>query len=199
MKKLIAVIAVVFATMTMAHAQFGVVGGFTSSKTNLKDVELKNLPLWHAGVAYKFEIGPVFCIQPALAYQVKGTKVKNTSGETVTELELKTGYVELLAGLQVGIDLAVIRPFALFEPFIGYQVTGNEKWDSSDWKGSITGVTNKFEYGFGVGGGIELFDHVQLSVQWFKNLGNIYKGDPPIEAFKKGNFQGIKVTLGLFF
>ncbi len=197
MKKLIAVIAVVFATMAMAHAQIGIVGGFTSSKTNLKDVDLKAMSLYHAGVAYKFEIGPVFCIQPALVYQAKGAKLQDV--KTAEDFQLKTGYVELLAGLQVGIDLAVVRPFALFEPFIGYQVTGNEKWDTGDWKGSITGVTNKFEYGFGVGGGVELFDHVQLSVQWFKNLGSLYKSESPIDASQKVNYQGIKFTLGLFF
>ena len=199
MKRIFDIATVLFAFAIAANAQIGVIGGFTSSKTNVKDVDLKSMNLYHAGIAYKFEIGPVFCIQPSLAYQVKGVNLQDIQG--TNDLQLKTGFVELGAGLQLGIDLAVIRPFALVEPFIGYQVTGQEKWDNNDTWGSIGNVTNKFEYGFGLGGGIELFDHVQISAQWFKNLGalsNAQGSDIP-DTVKESNYQGIKFTLGLFF
>ena len=55
MKKLLTVIVVALASVTMAHAQFGIVGGYTSSTTKLADAakEVTSASLWHAGVAYK--------------------------------------------------------------------------------------------------------------------------------------------------
>ena len=200
MKKLIAIFAVALATTVAANAQIGIFGGFTSSKTDLKEATSSSISLYHAGVAYKFEIGQVFCIQPGLAYQVKGARLNNIDSTQGSDWQYRTGYVELSLGLQLGIDLAVVRPFGLFEPFLGYQVTGQEQWDNNNGWGNITQVTNKFEYGFGVGGGVELFDHVQLSVQWFKNLGQLFtesSSTAPTQDVK--NYQGIKFTLGLFF
>ena len=199
MKKLIAIVAVALATTVAANAQIGIFGGFTSSNTNIKDTQTKNISLYHAGVAYKFELGPIVVLQPALAYQVKGTQLNNIDKTEGKDWQYKNGFVELSLGLQLGIDLAVVRPFGVLEPFIGYKVTGNEKWDPNNVGGSVTQVTNKFEYGFGVGGGVELVDHVQLSVQWFKNLGPLVKQEGDSGSTPTGNFQGIKFTLGLFF
>ena len=67
-------------------------------------------------------------------------------------------------------------------------------------------IMNKMEYGFGLGGGLEIASHVQLSVQWFKNLGAIINDG----AAKSGeawwnevkgvkNFKGIKFSLAILF
>lgn len=187
MKKIITLIALVFASVTVAHAQFGIVGGFTSSSVNPTQAirEIKNTSVWHAGVAYKAEFGPVFALQPSLTYSVKGS--------TINDLQYKSGYVELSAGLQLGFDFAVVRPFAVAEPFIGYQVTGNEQ--------TTTDVTNKLEYGFAVGAGCDILEHIQLRVQWFKNLGDLQKANvaDAAETIRKSNYQGLIITLGVFF
>ena len=186
MKKLLTVIVVVLASVTMAHAQFGIVGGYTSSTTKLADAakEVSSASLWHAGVAYKINIGAL-AIQPSLTYNMKGTTIDN--------VQYKSGYVEASAGLQVGLDLLVARPFLVAEPFIGYQVTGNEA--------AVKDVTNKLEWGFGVGVGVDVIKHVQLRVEWFKNLGALAgaSGEQAVNALKDTNYQGIKITAGLFF
>ena len=177
--------------MSAASAQhFGVIGGFTSSKTNLKEVNLKNAAAWHAGVAYKHDFGPVFTLQPAITYEAKGAEIQGAKWQT--------GYVEASVGLQLGIDLAIVRPFGVFEPFLGYQVYGEEFKDGGV-KENIMAITNHFEYGFGVGGGVELFNFLQLSVQWFKNFGYLFKEDARAAHANVQNYQGIKVTLGVFF
>ncbi|MBP5483667.1 MAG: outer membrane beta-barrel protein [Bacteroidales bacterium] len=216
MKKLILTIALALATFTAANAQFGIIGGYTTSNTKLSGstftAELKNANLWHAGIAYKIEMGPIFTLQPALVYQTKGSVVN----ADVRNLQTNTGYVELEIGAQVGIDLLAFRPFFLLEPFIGYGVVSGEKFS-----GTVTGMSyddvnkylndakNKFEVGFGVGGGVEIFDHVQLSVQWFMNVGKLYNedklnSDSIYSVVTSGykdvkNYQGIKVTVGIFF
>lgn len=186
MKKLLTVIVVALASVTMAHAQFGIVGGYTSSTTKLADAakEVTSASLWHAGVAYKINIGAL-AIQPSLTYNMKGTTIDN--------VQYKSGYVEASAGLQVGLDLLVARPFLVAEPFIGYQVTGNEA--------AVKDVTNKLEWGFGVGVGVDVIKHLQLRVEWFKNLGALAgaSGEQAVNALKDTNYQGIKITAGIFF
>lgn len=186
MKKLLTVIVVALASVTMAHAQFGIVGGYTSSTTKLKEAanEVKSASLWHAGVAYKINIGSL-AVQPSLTYNMKGTTIDN--------VQYKTGYVEASAGLQVGLDLLVARPFLVAEPFIGYQVYGNEQ--------AIKDVTNKLDWGFGLGIGADVLNHVQLRIEWFKNLGVLADASKQaaIDALKDTNYQGIKITAGLFF
>ena len=186
MKKLLTVIVVALASVTMAHAQFGIVGGYTSSTTKLKDAanEVKTASLWHAGVAYKINIGSL-AVQPSLTYNMKGTTIDN--------VQYKTGYVEASAGLQVGLDLLVARPFLVAEPFIGYQVYGNEQ--------AIKDVTNKLDWGFGLGIGADVLRHLQLRIEWFKNLGALADASKQaaVDALKDTNYQGIKITAGLFF
>ena len=185
MKKLLTVIVVALASVTMAHAQFGIVGGYTSSTTKLKDAanEAKSASLWHAGVAYKINIGSL-AVQPSLTYNMKGTTIDN--------VQYKTGYVEASAGLQVGLDLLVARPFLVAEPFLGYQV-----YQSAELKD----VTNKLDWGFGLGIGADVLNHVQLRIEWFKNLGALADASKQaaIDALKDTNYQGIKITAGLFF
>ena len=209
MKKIIALAVAILATATIANAQIGIFGGFTSSNTTVtKDTakdNFNNVSLFHAGIAYKFDVLPFLTIQPGLAYQVKGAKMGNMKDAKVEDFKLKTGFIEASVGLQLGVDLVAVRPFALVEPFIGYAITGTEVWDSTSkeaTKASLQQFSKNMEYGFGLGGGIELLDHVQISVQWFKNLGTLGIDKANIKASELTdvkNYQGIKVTLGLFF
>lgn len=219
MKKLILTLALAFATLTAANAQIGVFGGWSTSRTDNGgnwEATVKNMSLWNAGLAYKFEIGPFFTIQPGLAYQVKGTNVQSA----LQSLASRSGFLELDLGLQLGLDLLVLRPFFLFEPFIGYQVYDNEEFrllsynfGQSVQDGNLTtylaNAKNKFEFGFGVGGGIELLNHLQVSAQWFMNAGQLFNADrltaDAVKSVAVSNFQdlknysGVKITLGLFF
>ena len=230
MKRILTLLAVLLASATLAHAQFGVVGGFTSSRVSVNKDDamsnLKNVNLYHIGVAYKIESGSIFTAEPTLAYQVKGaTLYREGFGSEIQNLgesfETRTGFVELSLGMQVGLDLLVFRPFFVFEPYVGYAVTGSETYSISasgtattslsreDIQKAASEVKNKLEYGFGIGGGVELLNHLQLSVQWFKNLGPLYNEGKidASEAMKMvggrykdiQNYTGIKVSLAVFF
>ena len=75
---------------------------------------------------------------------------------------MKTGFVELPLGLQWGPDLLAFRPFVMAEPFIGYKVGSYDRGDETveEW---FERSKNDFEYGFSVGGGVELAGNIQLS------------------------------------
>lgn len=191
MKKLLTVIAVALMSVTLAHAQFGIVAGYNSSSTKIKDAaaDFKTASLWHAGVAYKINIGSL-AIQPSLTYAMKGTSIDN--------VQYKTGYLEASVGAQVGLDLLVARPFVVLEPFLGYQLYGNND--------DIKNIANKLEYGFGIGIGADVLKHLQLRIEWYKNLGhlagtNITQAVDQTKAaiLQKSNYQGVKITAGFFF
>ena len=207
MKRIITLMAIAAASLFLAskaHAQFGVIAGLTSSKVNASEAvgDVKNIALYHAGLTYKFDLGAGFALQPSVIYQVKGanlSNIKDTTGD-----QLKTGYVELPMGIQWGPDLLAFRPYAFIEPFIGYQIANFNNGATFSDVGSD--VMNKLEYGFGLGGGLEIASHVQLSVQWFKNMGKLINDDQAKsgEAWwseVKGvqNFKGIKFSLAILF
>ena len=207
MKRIITLAVVAAASLVLAsqaRAQFGVIAGLTSSKSDMSSAvdDAKNIALYHAGLTYKIDLGAGFAIQPSLIYQVKGTKVSSLDTSKEEDWKLKTGYAEIPVGIQWGPDLVAFRPYAFAEPFIGYQITSSDKVDTfSDWTKQ---AKNKFEYGFGVGGGLEIASHIQVSVQWFKNLGTMFDEDASGSAtwqqakdFK--NFQGIKFSLAILF
>ena len=219
MKKILTFLVAVLATASVAHAQFGIIGGFTSSKTSIDTKNIsenfKGVSLFHAGIAYKVKLPLGFAIQPALTYEMKGANLDQVKSinEGLSSLSTKAGYIQLGAGIQWGIDLLVARPFLLVQPFFGYQVTGSEKL-SADGSVSISSINdvfktakNKLEYGFELGGGVEVVKHIQVSVVWFKNLGYLYDGDKitdvgaaVIGAYKDTkNYSGIKVSVGIFF
>lgn len=232
MKRLFTIIAVVFVSVTAAQAQkFGVIGGFTSSYTGLDSrnamANLKNVSLWHAGVAYCQEIGPFFAVQPQLLYQMKGanayqTITEGTYKDAINSFQSQTGFLELSVGLQAGIDVLVARPYILFEPFVGYAVykgkdtfsqvgekVANGSVTDADVNAALNSVKNGLEFGFGVGGGFTFLEHFQVSVQWFMNLGSLYdSGKIDAAAIAQDvktcykdfkNYHGIKVTAAIFF
>lgn len=201
MKKLLTLVAVLFASATMAHAQFGIIGGLNFSGTDYTANDLineaKNVTLYHAGVAFKADLPLGFVIQPELTYNVKGAKLDNVG--SVDDFQYKNGYIELGAGVQWGIDLLVARPFLVAEPFIGYMVNPDSEFKT------INDEINKLEYGIGIGAGVDLLNHLQLSVQWYKNLGQLVNGSASSTADvwdsikDVKSYHGIRVTLGIFF
>ena len=162
-------------------------------------------------------MGPFFVLQPELTYEMKGAKIdmehfvaglKNT----------KSHNIELGLGVQWGIDLLVVRPFVVAEPFIGFVVKSNDQYSVDltptgytveEVSKVLNDAKNKLEYGISLGGGIDIVKHIQISVKWYKNLGPLYNEGKfnansiaanGAQAYKDTkNYQGVKVTLGIFF
>ncbi len=91
--------------------RFGLLGGFTSSSTNVEKMDLSSVSLYHAGVALHVPVGPTFAVQFQLQYQVKGATLDkmDTSPASLQSLETKVGYLELPVQLQLRIPLPVVR------------------------------------------------------------------------------------------
>jgi hypothetical protein len=226
MKKLIAIIAVAMASVMVANAQIGIVGGFQIPSTTIdtENIEsnLEGVEYYHLGVAFKLPLPFGFAVQPEILYQMKGANLSETynaaiAGEDISaktsEFETKAGYAELGVGLQWGLDLVAFRPFIFAKPFVGYQLTGEENWDGllagDDMNQYLENAKNKVEYGYSIGAGLELLEHFQLSLEYFKNLGQMFnQGEFDSDKAKEAvisnykdleSYGGIKITLGFLF
>ena len=200
MKKLIALFAIAFASISIAYAQFGIVGGFTSSSTTVNTQDFKenlnNISLYHVGLTYKLDLGLGLAIQPSLTYEMKGATLnENMTGSDVIEVgksvDIKSGFAEFGLDLQWGPDLVAFRPFVFASPFIGVMVYNPD--DQTTAEAGVAGQTqsvdasafvdwakdakNRLEYGFGIGAGVDLLRFVQLKAQYFMNLGQLYDAD----------------------
>jgi hypothetical protein len=176
MKKLIVIVASLLIAAS-AHAQLGVVAGITSSKATIDAAlsDVQNITQYHVGLTYKISLGGIFAIQPSLIYNVKGAKIAEFKAVgDISSFDYKNGYLELPVQIQAGLNLGVARIYAIAEPFLGYAIT-NSTQSSNGTKIDVkwNEVQNKLEYGVGVGAGIELIKHVQVSARYFWNLGNV--------------------------
>lgn len=175
MKKYIVIVASLLIAVS-AHAQLGVVAGITSSKATIDAAlsDVQNITQYHVGLTYKIDLG-IIAIQPSLIYNVKGAKIAEFKAVgDISSFDYKNGYLELPVQIQAGLNLGVARIYAIAEPFIGYAIT-NSTQSSNGNKIDVkwNEVKNKLEYGVGVGAGIELIKHVQVSARYFWNLGNV--------------------------
>ena len=178
MKKAIIAIAALFVALS-ANAQIGVVAGLTSSSTNVEAAvaDIKNVNQYHVGITYKIGIGNMLAIQPALIYNMKGTQLGDIAGFDDVDVNYKTGYLELPVQVQLGFGIgSIARVYGFAEPFVGYAIT-NKVQGLGDTVKNWDNVKNRLEYGVGLGAGVELFRHLQVSVKYFWNLGDVYGAD----------------------
>ncbi|HIZ85669.1 MAG TPA: PorT family protein [Candidatus Coprenecus stercoravium] len=173
----------------------GVKGGIDFISVNRFELgyiseSVSNYTGFTAGVAFSFDL-PVrgMTIQPELNYVSKGAFFRGENN-----VRFRTDYIELPVNIQAGLDLILFRPFIMVSPYIGcavYKQPGTLPWDH----------LNRFEYGIGIGGGID-FWKMQLQVKYNWNIGGLVKNvsdSDLLRSVRKGNFRGLEVNLVFFF
>ncbi len=217
-EKIVIIVVLILSTSLLSYSQcqkkssgfkFGIKGGmdFTSiTHTEVGSISenMNTHTGFNAGVAFSFKL-PVkgFTIQPEINYVSKGARIASDDNK----LNIRMDYIEVPVNLQIGLDLILLRPFLMVSPYIGYAV--NKQWEPQ----SIQDVfhwdyLNRFEYGLGVGGGVD-FWKFQLQVRYNWNFGQLIKSKPEgmidsitsdiISSIDKGNFRGLDVSLTFFF
>lgn len=214
MKKLIIALVAAFIAVS-ANAQVGIIAGLTSSSTDFDSAvaDVQNVNQYHAGIAYKIGIGNLFTIQPAIIYNMKGTRLGDVGKVSDLNVDYKTGYLEVPVQLQVGFGLgSIARVFAFAEPFVGYAITNSVdiEYDGPLAFGSLNNETqtwdnvkNRLEYGVGLGVGAEVLKHIQVSVKYFWNMGEVYGKDinlPNIsQTVSEHTANGVAASVAFFF
>lgn len=200
-----------------AQGRFGVIGGMTFFNAERQSLNRSTMNKYHVGVTYQLKLPLGLSIQPALMYHVKGAKLGDVipEAEMTNTSDLSIGYLELPVSLQWGPDLLLFRPFLDITPYIGYGL--NNRMDAyienilpsaavrNDWS-----QLNRWEYGLGVGVGIEIWKF-QVIGRYNWNFGSLYGHDdaqePPTslvgimrEAFSSGhNLGGFTLSVALLF
>lgn len=211
MKRLLLVVValtLLVSVQASGQARFGITGGLGWSQFKVSEIMDEKAPAgWNAGVTVAVDLPLGFSIQPTLRYHHKSALIAESLGQ-------RMGYLELPVSLQWGPDLLVFRPFLDFTPYIGYalsnevflrtslpiegslSLSGSDSWDGKQ----------RFEYGLGLGGGIEVW-RLQIVARYNWNFGKLYDvegwddikeslGDLNAES---SNFGGVTLGLAFFF
>ena len=197
MKKLVFALAASLIALSAA-AQPGITAGLTSSSSDFNEAwaNVKEVTQYHVGVTFKLPLPFGLAVQPSIIYNVKGATLEDTATDgNLKSVDYKTGFLEVPVQAQWGINIAgVVRPYGFVEPFVGYGITNEEKlsnFTGDDSKDAWDNVKNRLEYGVGVGFGVEILNHLQVSVRRFWNIGNLYDEDgSAIKSFKDAINQG---------
>lgn len=206
MKKIIvALVALCFAFS--ANAQVGIIAGITSSTSNIESAmaDIENVNQYHAGVAFKLGLGNLLTIQPAIIYNMKGTRIGEIGGIKDVNVDYKTGYLEVPVQVQVGFGLgSIARVFAFAEPFVGYAITNSIDFaDKAEVEQTWDNVKNRFDYGVGLGVGAEVLKHIQFSVKYFWNMGEAYGADINLGNITSNiaghSANGVAASVAFFF
>ena len=209
MKKIYIILAAAALFMCVpfcADAQhFGVKAGVNFSDP---ESDVKTNLGYQAGIAVQCDLPLWFSIQPELLFHVKGGQAA-VSGKSDPQA-FGLGYLELPVNIQWGPRFSDdrFRIFVQGSPFIGYAISKdmkNARGESYDWKN-----INRFEYGLGLGVGIEIWKF-QVIGRYNWNFGSLYAKDDASEsdyslvgmmreAFSSGhNLGGFTLTLSLLF
>ena len=194
-------------SLGVCRAQTGIVGGLTSSRPDLAGAvqDAYNINLYHVGVTQKIPLLFGFAIQPSIIYNVKGSCLGTMTDdiwERSFRADMRTGYLELPVQFQWGPDLGGFRPYVFAEPFLGYALSNSVCVDSSPEQ-TWDNLRKRFEYGVGLGGGLELFRHIQLSVRYFWNLGYAYADTITVDNITRtianNRCNGISASVAFLF
>ncbi len=133
MKRIILTAAVALMAALSANAQIGIVGGLTTTATNLNDAykdvaQTKTVSQYHVGLVYNVNLPLGFSVQPGVLYNVKGQTLNTTlekygMGNYDITVDSKTGYLEVPVRVAWGVDFGIVEPFVFAEPFVGYALT----------------------------------------------------------------------------
>lgn len=205
MKKILVAAAMLVAGLLAADNAsargFGVTGGLNFNTANVKEVQLDAKAGFSAGLTYLLELPLGLSVQPSLVYTQK-TADFSVIGNV--EAMQKVGSVNLPVSVQWGPDLIIARPFLDVTPYVGYSLSNKLEGGIKGVVDGSTSLENTFEYGVGVGAGLNLWK-LQAIVRYNWNFGTLGK----LEDFKNlgiGDFKtenetygGVTVSVAYFF
>jgi hypothetical protein len=202
MKRLFATVLAALALCCIsasAQAKWGVTAGLNFNTSKFSEIDVKAKTGWSAGATCLVDLPLGFSIQPSLLYHQKGANITN-------EVAQNMGFIELPVSVQWGPDLLVFRPFLDVTPYIGYALSNEVTTSLADFKFSSWQGKERFEYGLGIGAGINVWK-LQVIARYNWNFGSLYnvEGWDDIKSELKGlsaeneNFGGVTLSLAFLF
>ena len=194
---LVAVALVLFAFQASAQFSMGITGGLNFCEARFADVNMSAPVRYHLGMACNVDLSAGFSIQPALTFVTKEAYFNESTDITMN-------YIEVPVSFQWGPDLLLFRPFVDVSPFVGCLLTNNVDTVIND-KVYASGTRSEgrqiFEYGCGVGGGIDIWK-LRIVARYNWNFGSVFVKDYSGDLGKinlNDHFKGLSLSLSLFF
>ncbi|MDR1022239.1 MAG: PorT family protein [Prevotellaceae bacterium] len=194
MKKVLLIAALVGMCTTATQAKmfaFGVKAGVNVPrlKTSLEDVkDVSGLGL-HAGLFGQVNIPVIgLGIQPEVLYLNQPVSYINANRESDSK---NASYIDIPINVTWGIAVKVVRPFIALTPYLRYSLSDVTTWVHNAALPAKQEM-DKFDYGIGVGAGIDLFSKFQLMGRYSWGLNDLVKD----RSYK---VQGFTVSLGYIF
>ena len=206
MKKVSVILAslvMMFAVCTTANAGGGLIvkAGVNYAGVDYKEVmndissfDYKDFAGYHAGIGFQTGSLLGFSVQPELLYQVNSASLDDTS-----KLEMNTA--QLVLNAQWGIDLLVVKPFVFAAPFFAYNLSQAVKGEGAE-QAEVTyqdviqkAKDAKFDYGIGLGVGVELFQFIQITARYNWGFGEFKDWKELSENYKNASFETSEGTL----
>lgn len=204
MKKAIGfvLVAVLIGFVVPAEAQlrFGVRGGVNISSVHFSSDDLKsdNITGFHIGPMIETTLPLVgLGLDAAILYTQKGMDFKQKGAEVESE-SIRTDYIDVPVNLKWKLGLPLVKPFIAAGPYVGFRVGGDKVWDIPG--NMIDQVKAKsFSAGLNLGVGAEVFNHLQVGLNYNLGLTNNYSAQKPGLANKNGKNRGWAVTAAILF
>jgi len=151
---------------------------------------------FNVGVGYQTGSWNGLKLQPELLYNICGTTVDDATAWSM-------GYLRGTAGLQWGIDFVVFRPFLQVTPYVGYDFSSKVIGDTEVGRRMLdfSNNANKLAYGVGLGGGIDIFNRIQLAVSYDWNFGyvaNVEEYAAQLKGITRKNATCLQLSLAIF-
>ena len=166
------------------------------SEDVLSGAFFKNFTGYHVGVGYRTGTWSGLRLQPELLYNVRGTRVDDATRWSM-------GYLEMPLNVQWGLDLIVMRPFIQVAPCIGYDFLNNTSETAAGHAlGTVTTDASRLEYGLSVGGGLDILNSFQISVNYNWNFGPVANLDAyqdKVVGIERKNARCLQVSLAYIF
>lgn len=232
MKKtaIILVMFLLVQSFSFAQIRFGVKAGANISKLSghtSQDLinDIRGAGSYQAGLLAKMKLTNFLCLQPELLLSNKGGILANDQSNAAlnalsavvgkpipNSLHLKTTYLELPLNFQVGLSLGnLARVYGQAGPYVSVLLADNLKGAEDFYEAyknfldKYDGAKplNSFDYGIGLGAGIELF-FLQLSVKYdfglneFKEVAGI-TGTDVNSLFSSLKNRNLSISLALLF
>ncbi|MBQ2242592.1 MAG: PorT family protein [Bacteroidales bacterium] len=204
-----------------AQVKFGVKGSLQTSNlsggivSDLTDV-LRTYTGFNAGVVLNVQLPLGFALQPEVLYSQNGSNIKLLpEGGALDKLleDYKTSFVigsiQVPVGLQWGIKLGPVRPYAQLVPYIGFPLSFKVKSQLAEENTKLEKeVFNTLDYGIGAGIGLDVWK-LQASVKYNWALGKLVdvankdfdkrKGSEILDKINGAKLSGLEVSLAIFF
>lgn len=197
------IIVAALALSTSAFAQFTIIGGLTTTSGKVSEaIKTENFSQFHAGVGYRLDLPLGFELLPSLQYNVRGTYVGGDRLIGAIDRKFKHSYIELPVQVQWGFSIlpAVLKVFAVGEPYVSYALNIQSKAaDDNTWDKDL-GDIKRFHYGVGLGGGVELFKHLQVSARYIWDFADSEFNISTVpQQIKNNKASGVKVSAAIIF